>query len=340
MKKMYILFIALLSTGTLFSQYTITYSGNCPQIGDAIHQTYFNHPVDPGPAGANQTWDFSTLMESENGIYQAVDPDGTPFSNDFPESNIAYTYSSSEDVYTYGQNSPSEALNNGVGFDEADMTVIHYSDPATLMIYPFSYTGTFTDTYYGEYTISGLLTHERGTINAVADAWGSITTPLQSYNDVLRVKIDRVVVDSMWIGSLFISTVTVNYTDYSWFAPDIRIPVLCITMSESQGVYDTTGYYIASPQQINETTDRLAFLNIYPNPARDHISITFKAKYGDQVSISIIDMSGKELFRQDNNILSTGIQNIPLSLKEFHNGLYLVKISDGTKVKSTKLVIR
>ncbi len=341
MKKIYFLFIALLCTGTLLSQPVITYSGNCPQIGDVYQQLYFDEQVDPGLAGANQVWDFSYVGYYESGLYQAIDPAGTPFVSDFPESNIAYTYDQSEHSYSYGHYSPTELLNNGTGFeDEQSPIIIHYSDPATLMVYPYSFNNTFEDTYYGEFTTSGLLTRERGTINTVADGWGSITTPEGVFNSVLRVKTQRTHTDSVWMDDLFIYVTTVHYFDYSWYAPDVKIPVFAITISDCQGGYDTLGYYITAPQQINETNERLAFFMIYPNPAHDQMSITFKAKYGDQVSISVMDMSGKELIRQDNNILSTGIQNVPLNLKELHNGLYLVKISDGTKVKSTKLVIR
>jgi hypothetical protein len=339
MKKNYFFSLALVfMAGLVFSQPTITYNGNCPQIGDIYYQSYFDQPVSPGPSGENQTWNFTNLDIFETGEYLAMDPDDTPFGNIFTESNIAFNYNN-EEIYHFGYSTSSESVNNGTGFVNKSDMIIHYSNPATLMQYPFSYNSSFTDSYYGAYVYEGLETHESGGVYTLADGWGNITTPAGTYNNVLRVKTERDHVDSVWMEGIFIYATTINYIDYAWYAPDVRLPVFAITLSNCMGVCDTVGYYTTSTQQIPDAYQSISQLKISPNPANEIVHINFEIDQINPIQISIIDITGKIIYKNNYIPISLGLQKVNIQLNNIDAGLYFLSLSDNNKSISNKIMI-
>jgi len=75
-------------------------------------------------------------------------------------------------------------------------------------------------------------------------------------------------------------------------------------------------------------------LLIYPNPAKTDLFITFSNNILTNYSISMIDLTGKEVVQKRN---LNGV-NEQISLENIGSGLYMVKISDD-KSQITKLVV-
>lgn len=71
---------------------------------------------------------------------------------------------------------------------------------------------------------------------------------------------------------------------------------------------------------------------IYPNPVADVLNITGLVEI---TSVSVYDISGKELIRQNANN-----QNVTLDVSSLSAGIYLVNIISGNKVQTVKLVKR
>ncbi|RLD86710.1 MAG: hypothetical protein DRJ09_11520, partial [Bacteroidetes bacterium] len=217
MKKNYLVMVAICLTSlSLTAQPLITYNGNAPQIGDIYHFSGDNGSYDPGPAGANQNWDFSNIPSSFSSTETAVTPESTPFAGDFPEASIAFHYTGDNEAYSYAEVSTSAMLNDGVGLDPGgdNEYIIHYTDAVMLMQYPFSYSDTYTDSYFSAYTFEGMLTHEWGNIIVTADAWGSVSTPVDTYNNTLRVKSERIFTDSVWMSGIFLYANSYTQTSY------------------------------------------------------------------------------------------------------------------------------
>ena len=73
MKKNYALIVLLvLTTSLVFSQPTITYNGNASQIGDVYYFSNTEDQLDPGPSGANQTWNFSVINHYSCCIFSSI----------------------------------------------------------------------------------------------------------------------------------------------------------------------------------------------------------------------------------------------------------------------------
>lgn len=339
MKKFYFLSVfCFWVIASLYAQPTITYNGNAPQIGDVFYQSFTDDALDPGPAGANQSWNFSSVNVTETKVSYAVDPSVTPFAGDFPESNIAFDYSA-DNIYHYANISNTEFFNNGTGFDETPPLIIHNTDPSLQMQYPFSYNDNFIDTYFAAYEFEGLLTHQRGTSDVTADAWGSITTPEGTYN-VLRVKTIRDHIDSVWMSGIFIYTTSTLFTDYGWYTDNSRIPVFALTIIESALTTDTTGYYSTQSIGIPEQVPAFTNLKIYPNPACDHISVCFTNNQTEDINIQTFNQLGQEVKSLTKNPGFTKDQNLNINLEALQPGVYFIRLSDETSNGSIQKFIK
>src|SRR5210317_872733 len=107
MKKFTLLLICLF-TFNLYAQISIT-SGDIIGPGKVLEIATNYYPpvgIDPGPGGANQTWDFSTLSVDDTETILTLNPSWTPYGMFFPGTNLAM-YSTTDSVYMYMENSAS-----------------------------------------------------------------------------------------------------------------------------------------------------------------------------------------------------------------------------------------
>jgi hypothetical protein len=296
MKKNYLLtiIVCLFALGTT-AQPVITYGGNAPQTGDSYSFSGASGTFDPGPAGANQSWDFSSINPTMFSTETAVNPGTTPFAPNFPESTIAFHITGENEAYSYAEINSSEMLNDGVGFDPGgdNEFYIHYTDAVKLMQYPFSYNDTYSDTYYTSYTAAeGLETHEHGTITVTADAWGSVTTPLGTYNNTLRVKSVRNYTDSVWMSGMFLYANTYTETDYDWYTTTSHTPVITVSQTGdgSSVSYRTDAVGISNNAIFTQ-------ISLYPNPASNTIHVRLPESRNENTQIDIISLTGQVLLQ-------------------------------------------
>lgn len=336
-KKTTALLLFTLFTGALISQPTITYNGNAPQIGDEFYQSYSVDQLLPGPQGANKTWDFSIINVYETGEVHAVDVSSTPFSDVFTNANIAFNYDETG-TYNYSDIQQNVAFNLGTGFDEAQQMIIYYDDPAKLLEYPFSYNDNFTDTYTGEYQLEGLLTKQSGTLTKTADAWGTITTPAGTFENVLRLKTIRDHIDSIFMQDIFISRTIITYKDYEWYTSSSHAPIFAITITNSALINDTVSYYSTGTTNVLEFESQNIDFSIVPNPAHNIINIQYTSGKKGKVDISIFDLTGKKVMYKELFFNNLDNKEAFLHIEQLNAGLYFVKINNGTNSLTKKLI--
>jgi len=272
------------------AQPVITYSGNAPQIGESYIFSGDNGTFDPGSAGANQSWDFSTITASYSYRVAVVSPGSTPFDSDFPESNTAFHFTGDNESYVYGEENTTESLNDGVGFNSGDF--IHYTDAVKNMVYPFSYNDSYTDSYFTSYTMAeGMVTHEHGNVTVTADAWGSVTTPANVYNNTLRVKSVYTYTDSIFMMGTFISATTGSYSDYEWYTATSHTSVIGISVTAD----GTSVSYRSDGVGIDEQASSRQQIHLYPNPATDKIDIELPKEPDNSTEVNIYNSKGKQV---------------------------------------------
>jgi hypothetical protein len=105
---------------------------------------------------------------------------------------------------------------------------------------------------------------------------------------------------------------------------------------------DATWYYTTSTPEVRmnfnenlagiEETANNTF-EVYPNPTSDVVNIKFTA--ATNASISVMSLSGKEVMTSTVNGTQASFSTEGLS-----NGVYMIKVSNGTNVQMTKVVVR
>ncbi len=191
-------------------------TGNLPQAG----QVFTWHSVDtvglqPGPAGPNQTWDFSSAQkQSETSVIEWVNPEETPYASQYPtatlceKSDTAWSYFRLDNNRWTRIGESSEAFSSGPWTDPLDMASV-----------PWVYGETMTDNAATTFESAGQEIHRTVQIQGLYDGYGTLILPGGTYSNVMRFKYRQVSRDSSAVtfGPVTIPTVVVvDIRAYVW----------------------------------------------------------------------------------------------------------------------------
>ena len=343
MKKFTLLLISVFALQALLSQPTLTSSLNLT-IGDTYRSDMYHEVtnIEPGPGGTNMVWDFAnvtgpTYIEGYGGI--CVDPSTTPFADSAAVTNadicLRNEETPEESPYQYieSNNFSQELLAMGfLGGGSSNFTT--YTNPQTIIEYPFTYGDSFDDTWelimyspdmgYYFYRDSAIVTVE-------ADAYGTITTPTGVFQNALRIK--TTTTDYSWTnygGTGWIPNGSFTDVSYQWYVPNIKIPVMSISEPEW-----LPGYMVSYLVEHNftvgiEDKEGNLSLDIFPNPTKDRVTI----KTDEVVNrLSIYSMNGQQMEIVSSQTSQPFQQTIDLS--KYPKGVYLIEVGfeDGNVVK-------
>lgn len=78
-------------------------------------------------------------------------------------------------------------------------------------------------------------------------------------------------------------------------------------------------------------------LILYPNPAKDQLSVRYESTSSEEVQFQIIDVQGKAVYQQ---ILcsQTGLNYSTISVVQLKKGLYLCRLINGNKLETGKFI--
>jgi len=84
-------------------------------------------------------------------------------------------------------------------------------------------------------------------------------------------------------------------------------------------------------------SDERTSLKVYPNPAKNKISLAVAGFEPGMVVVKIIDTKGK-VWREDNRLLTDGTEEIPMFL-QLKPGIYFISVSEKSKISRKKIII-
>ena len=87
----------------------------------------------------------------------------------------------------------------------------------------------------------------------------------------------------------------------------------------------------------NTKEDVKATLKIYPNPAKNRITLEVNGFEAGLAVVKITDAKGK-IWREDNRLLANGTEDIAMFLM-LPPGIYFISISEKTKIIKKKFVV-
>jgi methionine-rich copper-binding protein CopC len=139
---------------------------------------------------------------------------------------------------------------------------------------------------------------------------------------------------------------------FKWVCPTTNVGNVTFyaTGNAANGNNLTSGDHIYKLTQVvtpalgagmNAAEENPAAFNIYPNPATDHLSVSFDAKAGEDYSVHLISADGKEVAQLGTGITTGDPIEISASLPaDLKPGLYLVQLVHGYSFTAKKILVQ
>ncbi len=240
MVKFYaVLFSGLFSGAALSAQITIDGS-DVPPFGVVLTfgEDTLVAGVEPGPAGAGQSWDFLSLGLHTSFQNTVLDPAETPFGLDFPNADFALF--GTDGFYSYAQVADDAllALGGSAPLPGGSSATARLDPPQKLLPAPANYGSSFDNDFGFTIFLDGAIfgvdsvqIRERGSQLAEIDAYGSLKIPSGTY-ETLRQRVVTITIDSVFIqffGNWIPFTAAADTTiTYEWWAKEGRGRVLSL----------------------------------------------------------------------------------------------------------------
>jgi hypothetical protein len=347
MKKKYLFLISLGFSSFSFSQITIN-SVHLPVVNDTLRvsRATIDLGIDFQTTGPNQTWDFSSLQNSDQKLntYSPVSAAGSLAQFLFG------TFAATKYKASYFLPNEDLPLNSlppilPITFSDINQFIKKSTDAMTLVglsmkvngqaipakadtietkyKFPLNYGGTHTSRSYINLDLNPIYDarwrQHRKRITEV-DGWGEITTPYGTFS-VLRIHHRIEESDSFkiaigpfsnWIGI----PVPVSH-EYEWRSTIEKEPILLIKTSELLGNETVTGIEYRNDYVLGLKENSLNF-DVYPNPATTHLTVDSQSGIG---AYQIVSMDGR--------IVKSGILNGTLNVLDvqaLETGSYFLKV--------------
>ena len=80
-------------------------------------------------------------------------------------------------------------------------------------------------------------------------------------------------------------------------------------------------------------------VGLYPNPATSQCTVRFSIPDGADVTITIIDMMGRDIATLDHSWHTQGTSSVSFNTESYSPGVYVVRFTDGTNASTQRLTI-
>lgn len=323
-----------------------------PNVGDFVSLASADtNAVQPGNPGANLTWNFAALSpQSPPTISQYIVPTGTPYAASFTTANLVTKVGGGDTaIYSYARKEAGQFLILGTGSPDFLQT---YSNPDAQLKYPTNYNGTYQDDYaYTTDAGTGFPFYSTGTHAVKYDAYGTLTTPLGTFPNTMRIRATTVQTDSAnIIGNEYINYH--NYVTYDWLAANQPGALVSITYFNITSIvripgfdtivtvnppFKTINYISAGSVSAFErpaAPEGLHALSVGPNPATDQLTLRFTADRDAALQIRLTDAGGR-LLRTQALDATTGDNSATLFVADLPPGAYFLTLTDGRGLQTT-----
>ena len=115
------------------------------------------------------------------------------------------------------------------------------------------------------------------------------------------------------------------------------ISIYCFSQSRTGNDSSTKAFQGPAYKLKNDQVNIAPELSIYPNPARDKITIQVKHFSPGMASVKVLDTKGK-LVREDKRLLTDGTEDIIMFLM-LKAGIYFILVTEPGKQARKKMVI-
>ncbi|PCJ82935.1 MAG: hypothetical protein COA57_12600 [Flavobacteriales bacterium] len=350
MKTKLLSVIAFFAATAVIAQITVT-DADVVGVDKVVYEAIDTMPaaaITAGSAGANQTWDFSALVEHETDTLNFTNPNWTPYASDYPTSNLCVEFEA-DSFYIYLEKNTSglyfigQAGNFGFG-----VMKLKFNPTQRFIAFPLTYNNTYQDTSVMDFSfdpqsppVDSVRSKTTTYLDVNVDAWGSVTTPLGTFN-AIRLNETEAEIDSQWImiaGMWQLDTVEMSTTySYSWWTDDNAAGFPLVEGDYSSGTNDFNGsvsYLKATPStSIYEDGLIKTEVRLYPNPVKSYANFHLDASIVE--TIEILDITGK---RVESIPIARDVETI--NVEQYPYGIYFYRAigKNGQSLYTGKLTV-
>lgn len=315
------------------AQPTLTFATNAPVIGTQYTLHYDGAYVDPGNAGAMQTWDLTGLATDSIDVLQMVAPSSTPNGGQFPSATIAEL---SSPVTTYYQVTP-----DGIRFAGSDdgTSIIANAPMPRYLAFPCTMGSTWSTPHAAQFTLEGMEVFRSGTVTGHADGYGTAIMPWGTVQNVLRIHLQNVMQDSL---ELF--TMDYTYDSYLYYVSGQSYPLAeLVTATIDMGFGSpTVTQFCRWTGELSTGVDAPGFagrnLTVYPNPASDAATIAVPAGMQANPSLTVLDAAGRAVHQQRLEVKGGGLAQV--DVRGLMPGIYTLVIIDRAGLRASAHLAR
>lgn len=324
MKKTLQLTVLSLLSVSMTAQVTINGADINPSVGNAITDNTSAYSS-PGNAGANQTWDFSSLTST-----------GTSTTNINASStngaNMVFS-SASADAH-YSITSSSQEIKEIF----ASSTTITYSNGEKVLQFPLAFNASYSDTFRATFMSGGLYPAVRAGYNTLeVDGYGTLILPSQTITDVVRVHLQQDYADTIDIGTPYIIAYTSDI--YIWYKAGFKSALLGMTSFDAGGQVSSYGTYTNATNVGIDRIEGVEEVKILGNPVIENLNFSIETNTSLDVDYQLVDLSGSVVYSSNSASLTSGTNVLTISTDNLAAGVYALKITSGESAIS-KLIIR
>ncbi|MBK6521543.1 MAG: T9SS type A sorting domain-containing protein [Sphingobacteriaceae bacterium] len=329
MKKIYLLFTAIVIGSGANAQLTITKTANQPVAGDIVLRSDYDSTTAVAKAtGTGMNWNFTNLTIgsfTETNTYTTVA--STPAGSLFPTANVAVIRGNND--YEYYNNQTGSIAYAGMA-NTSNTSITTFANQATKLNWPTAFGNSNSDVFSGTEVTPTSTVNWNGTLSYTATGSGTVTMPDGSkHNNCLQVK---TIITLTMTGS---NTMTMTMINYEYYSSVRRYPIISIEyQTMKQGTVTNTGYDIKVDAAALTSVSKNVILNsdvvVYPNPAKDIVNVELPANTIAE-KMEIMDVTGRIVLSTDNsNSLNTS---------SITKGIYLLKVSSGNSTIQKQVII-
>lgn len=111
------------------------------------------------------------------------------------------------------------------------------------------------------------------------------------------------------------------------------------TMNGVMGEEDLKLFKTSVTAGLSEMGDAITSISLFPNPAKNNTAISLELVQNETVSISVVDVMGREVYTESMSEFAAGNHTVNLNTENWAGGVYNVNISTANGKTSRKLVV-
>jgi photosystem II stability/assembly factor-like uncharacterized protein len=108
-----------------------------------------------------------------------------------------------------------------------------------------------------------------------------------------------------------------------------------------RGIFRDETYTVVGIDELEQPSSfAVSQLNIYPNPVTSEAQFSFELKRNTNVTLMIYNLNGQVVKNLNAGLLPVGKHNISMNCADLQSGAYIVKISGGKDLLSSKMIVQ